>query len=420
MAINITTQSLFPVRRDKQIPMTVGVAGSSGSSIITNSSGGSVDLTGYITESSLNIGVLPTTADFFWNAGNLKVNFPTSLSGFINETSVGSHFKWISGLLNVSDYISKTQVDASLNNTWNITSYVNTSSYYDGSLNIRLKDTSLNMTKFKWVSGLLEPSVGTGTGDVTKLYVDGSLARRDTRLNNIDTSLNNTIDASGIQGIQGTQGSIGTQGTIGIQGVQGRIGTQGTIGVQGTIGAQGISGIQGLSGIQGAVGIQGTQGVQGRIGIQGTQGTIGTFNVDSSVHLYTIDPSIAWVNAKASGDITMTNANTWYNGRSLSVPAGTWLVTGTITMGRTNTTAIRYSAKITNGTTNYASAQQYAPSVNPHYISISLSTVITLSSTTTIYISGRATTGSCVIKGAIVDGASGNNATQLSAIKLNP
>lgn len=195
MAINITTQSLFPVRRDKQIPMTVGVAGSSGSSIITNSSGGSVDLTGYITESSLNIGVPPTMADFFWNAGKLEVNFPTSLSGFVKETSLGSHFKWTSGLLNVSDYISKTQVDASLNNTWSIASYVNTSSYYDSSLNLRLKDTSLNMTKFKWVSGLLEPSVGTGTGDVTKLYVDGSLATRDASLNNT-WNINSYVNSS--------------------------------------------------------------------------------------------------------------------------------------------------------------------------------------------------------------------------------
>jgi hypothetical protein len=115
----------------------------------------------------------------------------------------------------------------------------------------------------------------------------------------------------------------------------------------------------------------------------------------------------------------MTSASTWYNGRSLSVPAGTWLVTGTITMGRTTTTAIRYSARITDGTNHYASASQYAPSVNPHYISIALSTILTLASTTTIYISGYATTGGCVIKGAVADGASGNNATQLSAVKLN-
>lgn len=183
MAINIVKYDLLPVRRDKQVGS--GVVSSGGSYSSGGDSGGSVDLTGYITESSLNIGVPPTMADFFWNVGKLEVNFPTSLSGFIKETSLGSHFKWTSGLLNVSDYISKTQVDASLNNTWNIASYVNTSSYYDSSLNLRLKDTSLNMTKFKWVSGLLEPSVGTGTGDVTKLYVDGSLAQRDASLNNV-------------------------------------------------------------------------------------------------------------------------------------------------------------------------------------------------------------------------------------------
>lgn len=76
----------------------------------------------------------------------------------------------------------------------------------------------------------------------------------------------------GVQGTTGAQGIQGRQGTTGAQGIQGR---QGTTGAQGTIGAQGIQGIQGRQGTTGAQGAQGTQGVQGRQGIQGAQGTQG-------------------------------------------------------------------------------------------------------------------------------------------------
>jgi hypothetical protein len=54
--------------------------------------------------------------------------------------------------------------------------------YVDGSLNNisarYIKDTSIG-TGLYWVGGLLDVSVAGGVGDVTKLYVDGSLAVRD-------------------------------------------------------------------------------------------------------------------------------------------------------------------------------------------------------------------------------------------------
>ena len=181
MAIDIKTQSLFPVRRDKQIPQTVIGNGTSSGGASGGTYDSSIDLADYLTEASLNIG--GWMPDFVWQSGELCINnvlYPIFGGGqAIAESSLGSHFKWISGYLNVSDYISKTQVDASLNDSYDARAYF-------------IPEVSLNDSYFKWVSGYLEPSIAGGTGDVTKLYVDGSLALRDTRISAINASLGDT------------------------------------------------------------------------------------------------------------------------------------------------------------------------------------------------------------------------------------
>lgn len=80
---------------------------------------------------------------------------------------------------------SIVRIDSSLNNSFNIESYIEGSVYFTNKLkNIFIPEVSLNDSYFKWNSGLLEPSVAGGSGDVTKSYVDGSLALRDSSLNN--------------------------------------------------------------------------------------------------------------------------------------------------------------------------------------------------------------------------------------------
>ena len=56
-----------------------------------------------------------------------------------------------------------------------------------------LQNSSLNTNKFTWNNGLLEPSINTG-GDITKLYVDGSLGLRDSSIAKIDASIRNTFN----------------------------------------------------------------------------------------------------------------------------------------------------------------------------------------------------------------------------------
>ena len=113
----------------------------------------------------------------------------------------------------------------------------------------------------------------------------------------------------------------------------------------------------------------------------------------------------------------MSNANTFYDGTTVSLAAGSWFVTGFITLGKAATSITRYTARISDGTVHYASSQMTQPSQNPHYINICMSCLIVLASPTVIKIQAAATTTGCLIKRSCADNASGNNATQILALK---
>lgn len=163
-----------------------------------------------------------------------------------------------------------------------------------------------------------------------------------------------------------------------------------------------------LEGPQGPRGLQGVQGPQGNQGIQGPQGNPG------------VGLPLTFVNGTlTAGDVTMTNANTFYTGAQIVLGAGTWLVFGHITIGRVSTTLQRYTGRISTGSVHYASSQMTQPSQNPHYVNIAMSCIIILAGETTILIQAAATSTSCLIKRACADNASGNNATQLNAVKIS-
>lgn len=83
---------------------------------------------------------------------------------FIKSASLGIGLYWNSGYVNVSDYISKSYIDSSL-------------AYY-------IKSSSTGVGLY-WNAGLLDVSVLGGSGDVTKIYVDGSLFIRDLSINEL-------------------------------------------------------------------------------------------------------------------------------------------------------------------------------------------------------------------------------------------
>lgn len=129
---------------------------------------------------------------------------------------------------------------------------------------------------------------------------------------------------------------------------------------------------------------------------------------------------VALTNASAflATDVAMANANAWYNGPSVSLAAGTWLVMASATVGRTATTAGNYNIRISDGLTNYASVQQYHASVANNWAALSCNAIITLASTTTILLQANGSIAADVLKATTPNNSSGANATGIVAVKI--
>jgi len=126
----------------------------------TNSSVG-LALGVYATNASISLAGFATNA----SVNLLTTTINASIGLRLKEASIGSGFTWNAGMLDVSGGgdVTKAYVDASL------------AKYFP--------EASLNDSYFNWVGGYLEPSVAGGTGDVTKAYVDGSLATLNASVN---------------------------------------------------------------------------------------------------------------------------------------------------------------------------------------------------------------------------------------------
>ena len=237
---------------------------------------------------------------------------------------------------------------------------------------------------------------GTGGEDGKSAYeIWLELGNTGTEQNFIDS----LKGADGEDGAAGANGTAGEDGYTPIKGVDYFDGAQGEQGQKGDKGDKGDDGDQGIQGVKGDTGDQGIQGIQG---IQGNTGTGGV---------------ITRYNAKASADVSIAVANTWYTGAGVSLTAGTYLVTAQITVLRSTTTALTFSARISDGTNHYASAGDYRASVTNNVTTLQMSTIITLASTTKINVQATGNQ-TATIKAALGTNAAGNNATQISAIQL--
>lgn len=134
-------------------------------------------------------------------------------------------------------------------------------------------------------------------------------------------------------------------------------------------------------------------------------------------------PGLSNLSGAATVDTTITTANTWYApaGCSLNLDAGTWLVYGRTVVGRTATTAVRYTARLRNVTDNTTldEAEQHYPSQNPHYVTLPLVAIVTLGVTKTVRLEATANQNSCMIKANPATNQTGTNqATRIVAIKI--
>ena|SRR3990167_1189532 len=116
-----------------------------------------------------------------------------------------------------------------------------------------------------------------------------------------------------------------------------------------------------------------------------------------------------------SGDVTMTNANTYYDGPSVSLAAGTWFIVGTVTVDAGPAEGV--TAKLWDGSTVESSAEASAPGGGA-IVAITLAGIVAPGTTTTYKISATCTGASATLKAAAVDNGAGNNASHLRAVRI--
>lgn len=121
-----------------------------------------------------------------------------------------------------------------------------------------------------------------------------------------------------------------------------------------------------------------------------------------------------------SADVTMGSSNTYFDGPSIVLTNGRWLIIGTVTLNSGATSAANFTAKLWNGTTVLDSSQTQAPQTNTD-TSISLSGFANVTSGSETWkisaANGTNTTGK--IKAATTSNGAGNNASSIRAILLH-
>ena len=136
---------------------------------------------------------------------------------------------------------------------------------------------------------------------------------------------------------------------------------------------------------------------------------------DATVQTTAAAGAITTATNNLSADVTMTNANQFYDGPSVSLVAGTWLVIGTVTLINSATGFV--TAKLWNGTTASASAGGYH-STAASDIALSVSGIVTPGSTTTYKISVASNTTTATIRAVTSTNSPGNFASHIRAIKV--
>lgn len=120
---------------------------------------------------------------------------------------------------------------------------------------------------------------------------------------------------------------------------------------------------------------------------------------------------------KLTADVPLTLANTFYDGQSVNLSSGKWLVTAHITFGRTVAAVCNFTGKITDGTTDFASGEVSAP-LTVFYDTLTLTALISVASTATIKVQGACTATNGVLSAAAADNPAGNNASAITAVRI--
>jgi len=127
--------------------------------------------------------------------------------------------------------------------------------------------------------------------------------------------------------------------------------------------------------------------------------------------------SITYQTAALSADVSMANATQWYDGLTISLAAGTWLVLANILVASSGGGSAVVEGRLWDGTNTVASADIGSVGANT-LVPFALSGIFVLGTTTTVRVAAICGRTLATIKAALVTNGVGNNATTLTAIKL--
>ena len=136
-----------------------------------------------------------------------------------------------------------------------------------------------------------------------------------------------------------------------------------------------------------------------------------------------VNVSLSTAEAGVTSDVSMSAANTFYDGGSVTLAAGTWMIVSNATVESPNNTAFKVTGKIWDGSTVYSAAEGAIGSMggsSKGYVNFSMNSIITLSATTTVKASYTSTAASCLLKAAPGDNNSGTNGktTSIRAVRI--
>ena len=129
--------------------------------------------------------------------------------------------------------------------------------------------------------------------------------------------------------------------------------------------------------------------------------------------------NLSYLQNQLSADVATTTGGTWYNGPTITLTAGTWLIDSCVTIEKHTTTGTdSWAARISTGSTHYASTEQSWNSRSGALATASLSCVITVASSTQIWVQVVSFYSGGNIKAATVYSGSGNNASGINALRI--
>lgn len=121
-----------------------------------------------------------------------------------------------------------------------------------------------------------------------------------------------------------------------------------------------------------------------------------------------------------TADVQLLVSNTFYDGPSITLDAGTWLIEGKAQYLKTTTTASQVTARLHDGTDTLDDAQEYHASVANSALSFRLVRIKTFAAPVTVKLQMATTVGvaTALMKATAPNNGSANNATRISAVRI--